>query len=67
MSYHLTRKPLSVVKAVLHQNCSQITPNSDVPADQMNWCDWAPFGKLNFIQCRVKLNDKSYLVWLKFN
>ncbi|KAI4454652.1 major facilitator superfamily transporter 16 isoform b [Holotrichia oblita] len=44
MSYHLSRKPLSVVKAVLYQNCSQLTPSTDVPPSEINtWCDWAPF------------------------
>ncbi|XP_050302480.1 glucose-6-phosphate exchanger SLC37A2 isoform X1 [Anthonomus grandis grandis] len=41
MSYHLSRKPISVVKAVLHRNCSTLTPpTADAP---QNWCDWAPF------------------------
>lgn len=48
--YHLTRKPISVVKTVLHRNCSLV----DVPehmrgvTDASNddtWCDYAPFGK----------------------
>ncbi|KAK9754021.1 Major Facilitator Superfamily [Popillia japonica] len=44
MSYHLSRKPLSVVKAVLYQNCSQLTPSTDIPPNEINtWCDWAPF------------------------
>nr|CAI5817050.1 unnamed protein product [Callosobruchus analis] len=39
--YHLSRKPISVVKAVLHRNCSALpTPYPDGPN---NWCDWAPF------------------------
>lgn len=41
MSYHLSRKPISVVKAVLHRNCSQLSPPS--PNEPDNWCDWAPF------------------------
>lgn len=49
--YHLTRKPISVVKSVLHQNCS----NVEVPAgivlsaaltDSNTWCDYPPFGML---------------------
>jgi OPA family glycerol-3-phosphate transporter-like MFS transporter 1/2 len=44
MSYHLSRKPISVVKAVLHQNCSGLTPPPDIPPNpNWNWCDWAPF------------------------
>ncbi|CAH2014105.1 unnamed protein product [Acanthoscelides obtectus] len=39
--YHLSRKPISVVKAVLHRNCSALpAPSTDEPN---NWCDWAPF------------------------
>lgn len=46
MSYHLTRKPLSVVKNVLHQNCSEFTPphHTVVDDNDTTWCDWAPFG-----------------------
>lgn len=44
MCYHLSRKPLSVVKAVLHQNCSNLTPPANVKPDHITtWCDWAPF------------------------
>ncbi|XP_028160198.1 glucose-6-phosphate exchanger SLC37A2 [Ostrinia furnacalis] len=43
MTYHLTRKPISVVKSVLHRNCSGFVPPPGVdPADD-NWCDWPPF------------------------
>lgn len=42
MCYHLSRKPISVVKAVLHRNCSSLTPPSDVVPNG-TWCDWAPF------------------------
>ncbi|XP_076256411.1 major facilitator superfamily transporter 16 isoform X2 [Rhynchophorus ferrugineus] len=41
MCYHLSRKPISVVKTVLHRNCSKLTPPS--PNEPNNWCDWAPF------------------------
>jgi hypothetical protein len=47
--YHLSRKPISVVKNVLNQNCSQCVPPPDViinDTNKDNWCDWAPFGKL---------------------
>ncbi|XP_041970388.1 glucose-6-phosphate exchanger SLC37A2 isoform X3 [Aricia agestis] len=43
MTYHLTRKPISVVKNVLHQNCSGFTPPSNVPPGDDEWCNWAPF------------------------
>ncbi|CAG9770007.1 unnamed protein product [Ceutorhynchus assimilis] len=41
MSYHMSRRPISVVKAVLHRNCSSLRPPS--PDEPPNWCDWAPF------------------------
>ena len=48
--YHLSRKPISVVKNVLNQNCSDYpVPNGFVfnnVTNKENWCDWAPFGKL---------------------
>ncbi|XP_055311870.1 glucose-6-phosphate exchanger SLC37A2 isoform X2 [Sitodiplosis mosellana] len=46
--YHLTRKPISVVKAVLHRNCSlveipkQLSLVKDV-SNESTWCDYAPF------------------------
>ena len=52
MCYHLTRKPISVVKNVLSVNCSSLSPPPDVPVNSTNrdtWCDWAPFGKHIFI------------------
>ncbi|XP_049766689.1 glucose-6-phosphate exchanger SLC37A2 isoform X4 [Schistocerca cancellata] len=41
--YHMSRKPLSVVKNVFHQNCSGLTPGADDDANVSTWCDWAPF------------------------
>ncbi|CAG0879510.1 unnamed protein product [Cyprideis torosa] len=43
-SYHLSRKPLSVVKNVLHQNCSQLVPPPGTPVDSY-WCSYPPFDK----------------------
>ncbi|KAL4712234.1 hypothetical protein ACJJTC_011095 [Scirpophaga incertulas] len=43
MTYHLTRKPISVVKSVLHRNCSQLVPPPDVDPTNDDWCDWPPF------------------------
>ncbi|XP_014216529.1 glucose-6-phosphate exchanger SLC37A2 isoform X2 [Copidosoma floridanum] len=42
--YHMTRKPISVVKNVLSQNCSGITPPPGIVNDS-TWCDWAPFDR----------------------
>lgn len=49
--YHLTRKPISVVKNVLSLNCTGKSPPPDVFINGSNmdtWCDWAPFGELIF-------------------
>ena len=46
-SYHLSRRPLSVVKNVLSRNCSQLDVPSDIVvtnSSNANWCDWKPFG-----------------------
>ncbi|XP_073964834.1 major facilitator superfamily transporter 16 [Choristoneura fumiferana] len=43
MTYHLTRKPISVVKSVLHQNCSGLVPPDNVDPGDDQWCNWAPF------------------------
>ncbi|XP_072762406.1 glucose-6-phosphate exchanger SLC37A2 isoform X2 [Anoplolepis gracilipes] len=44
--YHMTRKPISVVKSVLTLNCSNLLPPPNIPVNDSNrdtWCDWAPF------------------------
>jgi MFS transporter, OPA family, solute carrier family 37 (glycerol-3-phosphate transporter), member 1/2 len=45
--YHMTRKPIAVVKSVLHRNCSDLPRPSDldVHGNDDNWCDYAPFGE----------------------
>ncbi|VVC99920.1 unnamed protein product [Leptidea sinapis] len=42
MTYHLTRKPISVLKSVLHQNCSALPPPDWTPTND-EWCNWPPF------------------------
>ncbi|GAB6027694.1 hypothetical protein CHUAL_001934 [Chamberlinius hualienensis] len=45
-SFHLSRKPLSVVKNVLNANCSgiPIPPGQIITNETKNtWCHWAPF------------------------
>ncbi|XP_063989628.1 glucose-6-phosphate exchanger SLC37A2 isoform X2 [Diachasmimorpha longicaudata] len=44
--YHMSRKPISVVKNVFNLNCSTLSPPPDIIIDDNNkdtWCDWAPF------------------------
>ncbi|KAA8586540.1 hypothetical protein FQN60_000376 [Etheostoma spectabile] len=44
-AYHLSRKPISIVKSELHRNCSTvIRPAGFNVTDNATWCDWAPFG-----------------------
>lgn len=46
VAYHASRKPISVVKSVLYQNCSD--PRAGTPPinnTNPDWCNWAPFGK----------------------
>lgn len=42
-SYHISRRPLSIVKSVLNKNCSDLTPPSwihDANTTNDGWCDW---------------------------
>lgn len=45
--YHMTRKPIAVVKSVLHRNCSDLPSHLKLTHlnDDDNWCDYAPFGR----------------------
>lgn len=45
-SFHLSRRPLSIVKSVLNQDCSKLQPPPGTIVTnltELNWCDWAPF------------------------
>uniref|UniRef100_A0A667XIL4 Glucose-6-phosphate exchanger SLC37A2 n=1 Tax=Myripristis murdjan TaxID=586833 RepID=A0A667XIL4_9TELE len=45
-AYHLSRKPISIVKSELHRNCSTVIRPADLNiTDNATWCDWAPFGE----------------------
>lgn len=61
-SYHLSRKPISVVKSVLHKNCSKYhaDPSINTTANP-NWCDWAPFDQDDYKTMFGTL-DVCYLV-----
>lgn len=49
MCYHMTRKPISVVKSVLHRNCSGVAlppefiHHENDPPNDSTWCDYPPF------------------------
>ncbi|XP_054709352.1 glucose-6-phosphate exchanger SLC37A2-like [Uloborus diversus] len=49
-TFHLSRRPLAVVKNSLNQDCSKLTPPPDIVLNNLtrhNWCDWAPFDQKN--------------------
>ncbi|XP_069745210.1 glucose-6-phosphate exchanger SLC37A1-like isoform X2 [Narcine bancroftii] len=73
-AYHLSRKPISIVKSALHMNCSQA---NDIelysykehliqakllgkPFSNDTWCSWEPFDKNNYKQLLGAL-DYSFL------
>uniref|UniRef100_A0A1B6C5Z8 Major facilitator superfamily (MFS) profile domain-containing protein n=1 Tax=Clastoptera arizonana TaxID=38151 RepID=A0A1B6C5Z8_9HEMI len=62
-TYHASRKPISVVKTILHRNCSGLTPPSYkliLDSNNDTWCDWAPFDGPNATQLLGTL-DSSFL------
>ncbi|CAN2388118.1 Solute carrier family 37 [Pristimantis euphronides] len=61
-SYHLSRKPISVVKSQLHRNCSEIpNPPANISENDTTWCSWEPFDKSNYKELLGSL-DTSFLV-----
>ncbi|XP_074833158.1 glucose-6-phosphate exchanger SLC37A2 isoform X2 [Carettochelys insculpta] len=60
-SFHLSRKPISIVKGELHTNCSSegnLAPNG---TNSTTWCDWAPFDQANYKELFGAL-DNAFLV-----
>lgn len=58
-SYHMARKPTSVVKNVLHHdNCTEFTPPSDLNLTgiEETWCSWKPFGSAKQNYCFMSTN-----------
>uniref|UniRef100_A0A8C7ZU28 Glucose-6-phosphate exchanger SLC37A2 n=1 Tax=Oryzias sinensis TaxID=183150 RepID=A0A8C7ZU28_9TELE len=61
-AYHLSRKPISIVKSELHRNCSTvIRPPGINITDNETWCDWSPFDQDNY-QTLFGVLDNSFLV-----
>uniref|UniRef100_A0A8C6L202 Glucose-6-phosphate exchanger SLC37A2 n=1 Tax=Nothobranchius furzeri TaxID=105023 RepID=A0A8C6L202_NOTFU len=61
-SYHLSRKPISIVKSELHKNCSTVIRPVDLNiTDNDTWCDWVPFDQDNY-QTLFGVLDNSFLV-----
>ncbi|KAJ8267064.1 hypothetical protein GJAV_G00137890 [Gymnothorax javanicus] len=61
-AYHLSRKPISIVKSELHRNCSAVIRPADFNVtNNETWCDWAPFDQDNYKTLFGAL-DNSFLV-----
>uniref|UniRef100_A0A8C4ZS98 Glucose-6-phosphate exchanger SLC37A2 n=1 Tax=Gadus morhua TaxID=8049 RepID=A0A8C4ZS98_GADMO len=61
-AYHLSRKPISIVKNELHRNCSMVIRPADLnTTDNETWCDWAPFDQDNY-KTLYGMLDNSFLV-----
>ncbi|XP_028839336.1 glucose-6-phosphate exchanger SLC37A2 [Denticeps clupeoides] len=61
-AYHLSRKPISIVKSELHRNCSTALRPADLNVtSNETWCDWAPFDQENY-QSLFGVLDMSFLV-----
>ncbi|KAI4553110.1 hypothetical protein MJT46_016404 [Ovis ammon polii x Ovis aries] len=61
--YHMSRKPISVVKSRLHHNCSEVIQplNSTHSLNDTTWCSWAPFDKSNYKELLGAV-DNAFLV-----
>uniref|UniRef100_A0A672I471 Major facilitator superfamily (MFS) profile domain-containing protein n=1 Tax=Salarias fasciatus TaxID=181472 RepID=A0A672I471_SALFA len=66
-SFHLSRKPISIVKSELHKNCSSLSESSSVSSglnpDVLKLrsdCGWKPFDKSNYKQLLGAM-DYSFL------
>uniref|UniRef100_A0A8C6LIG2 Solute carrier family 37 member 1 n=1 Tax=Nothobranchius furzeri TaxID=105023 RepID=A0A8C6LIG2_NOTFU len=57
-SFHLSRKPISIVKSELHRNCSSATELATVASNVD--CSWKPFDKSNYKQLLGAM-DYSFL------
>uniref|UniRef100_UPI003AAD2A13 glucose-6-phosphate exchanger SLC37A2 isoform X2 n=1 Tax=Centroberyx gerrardi TaxID=166262 RepID=UPI003AAD2A13 len=61
-AYHLSRKPISIVKNELHRNCSTVIRPVDLNVtDNATWCDWQPFDQDNY-KTLFGVLDNSFLV-----
>uniref|UniRef100_A0A3P8WW02 Glucose-6-phosphate exchanger SLC37A2 n=1 Tax=Cynoglossus semilaevis TaxID=244447 RepID=A0A3P8WW02_CYNSE len=61
-AYHLSRKPISIVKSELHRNCSNIIRPADLNiTNNATWCNWVPFDGDNY-QTIFGILDNCFLV-----
>ncbi|XP_075822475.1 glucose-6-phosphate exchanger SLC37A2 isoform X1 [Microtus pennsylvanicus] len=61
--YHMSRKPISIVKSRLHQNCSALVrPENDThDPNDTTWCSWSPFDKDDYTELLGAV-DNAFLV-----
>ncbi|KAL6030304.1 hypothetical protein STEG23_036202, partial [Scotinomys teguina] len=61
--YHMSRKPISIVKSRLHQNCSELVrPENDThDPNDTTWCSWSPFDKDDYKELLGAV-DNAFLV-----
>uniref|UniRef100_A0A6I8SJ95 Glucose-6-phosphate exchanger SLC37A2 n=1 Tax=Xenopus tropicalis TaxID=8364 RepID=A0A6I8SJ95_XENTR len=59
--YHMSRKPISIVKGQLHRNCSALPSPPNISANDTTWCSWAPFENSNYKELLGSL-DTAFLV-----
>uniref|UniRef100_A0A8B9QHE9 Solute carrier family 37 member 2 n=1 Tax=Apteryx owenii TaxID=8824 RepID=A0A8B9QHE9_APTOW len=60
-SYHLSRKPISIVKSQLHLNCSAAASDRHNGSNGTAGCSWAPFDGDNYKELFGAL-DNAFLV-----
>uniref|UniRef100_A0A7N4P0U7 Glucose-6-phosphate exchanger SLC37A2 n=1 Tax=Sarcophilus harrisii TaxID=9305 RepID=A0A7N4P0U7_SARHA len=60
--YHLSRKPISVVKSQLHRNCTGLeNPNNN--SNSTTWCSWAPFDQENYKELLGGVDDAFLIAY----
>lgn len=61
-AYHLSRKPISIVKSELHRNCSNVIRPANLNiTNNDTWCDWAPFDQDDY-KTLFGILDNCFLV-----
>ncbi|KAL7981483.1 hypothetical protein Chor_002379 [Crotalus horridus] len=60
-TFHLSRKPISIVKSELHYNCSSLGSRPNNASNSTTWCDWKPFDQDNYKELFGAL-DNAFLV-----
>ena len=64
--FRMSRRPISIVKSELHQNCSSKAAQTHVNVDHRNdskWCDWEPFDGDNAVSLLGWLDTSLLLTY----